>query len=464
MINGTSACTGWLIGDEGHLMTNEHCVANSTAANNVTVEFMAQGANCATDCTTWFGCPGTVVATSTTLVKANANLDYALLKLPTNVTSTYGFLQLRETGAVLNERIYIPQHPLAWGKRVALESTNSHDTGGVARVHSLNEPRCLGTGNDIGYYADTQGGSSGSPVIGYSDNLVIALHHCANCPNRGVPIQEIIDDLGNDIPNNAIEPPKIVIGSPLICNDETYTLQNVSPSTVATWSVSPNLKILSFTNTSVTVEQKNTYPNGEGYIEAQFSSDIVRKDVWVGGPKLYTYNDDGSKNYLGGGYSFPVSSSTRTITVQSETYNTTYTWDMFPTDIQWVGINNKAVFYVNTPGNYVLTVEATDPCGSQLMFFTIQIGGNNNLSIYPNPVTQGSMSVTVNSSSASNTFSGGSTTNQVKIYDLYGIERFSNSYNSNSFTINGLNFEPGNYILNVTTSDGSVIQEIIIIE
>lgn len=219
---------------------------------------------------------------------------------------------------------------------------------------------------------------------------------------------------------------------------------------------------MSSTNTSITVEQKNTHPNGEGYIEAQVSSETLHKDVWVGGPKLYTYNDDGSKNYLGRGYSFPVSNSTRTITVQSETYNTTYTWDMFPTGIQWGGIHNKAVFYVNSPGTYVLTVEATDPCGSQLMFFTIHIGGNNNLSIYPNPVTQGSMSVTVNSSSAS-TFSGGST-NQVKIYDLYGVERFSNSYNSNSFTINGLNFEPGNYILNVTTSDGSVIQEMIIIE
>ena len=60
------------------------------------------------------------------------------LVLANNVTGTYGFLQLRESGAKLNERIYIPQHPKGWGKRIALLSSNSNDDGGVARVFSLN--------------------------------------------------------------------------------------------------------------------------------------------------------------------------------------------------------------------------------------------------------------------------------------------------------------------------------------
>jgi uncharacterized repeat protein (TIGR02543 family) len=33
---------------------------------------------------------------------------------------------------------------------------------------------------------------------------VVALHHCADCPNRGVPIPSIISDLGGNIPNDAI--------------------------------------------------------------------------------------------------------------------------------------------------------------------------------------------------------------------------------------------------------------------
>lgn len=205
MINGTSACTGWLIGDQGHIMTNNHCVGSSSDANNVTVEFMAEGSTCATNCNSWFGCPGTIAASTTGLVQTHVNLDYSLLSLATNVSGTYGFLQLRPAGATVGERLYIPQHPQAWGKRIALVSDHSSDSSdGNAHVFSITSPRCGGTGNDVGYYADTQGGSSGSPVLGYSDHLVISLHHCGTCPNRGVPIQEIITNLGSNLPNNAI--------------------------------------------------------------------------------------------------------------------------------------------------------------------------------------------------------------------------------------------------------------------
>ncbi|MEN7550492.1 trypsin-like peptidase domain-containing protein [Rapidithrix thailandica] len=232
LINGVSACTGWLVGDDGHLMTNEHCIENQSDANNVTVEFMAQGSNCNTNCNSWLGCPGTIEATSATLVRSSVNLDYALLQLPTNVSSTYGFLQLRAGGAVEDERIYIPQHPAAWGKRIALNSDNINDTGGFARVHTLTAPRCGGSGYDVGYYADTRGGSSGSPVLGYGDHLVIALHHCAYCPNRGVPIEKIIEDLGSDLPHNALGSPATLSGNTSLypCGDATtYRLEQSSP-------------------------------------------------------------------------------------------------------------------------------------------------------------------------------------------------------------------------------------------
>lgn len=82
---------------------------------------------------------------------------------------------MREEGATNGERIYIPQHPQAWGKRIAVGSSDTHDTGGFARVYSLNEPRCGGSGNDVGYYADTQGGFSGSPVLkkNYGPNSIL---------------------------------------------------------------------------------------------------------------------------------------------------------------------------------------------------------------------------------------------------------------------------------------------------
>ncbi len=220
--NGNAHCTGWLVGDEGHILTNEHCVASQAQANNLTLELMAEGPDCATDCSSSLGCPGIVEATGPTLIQEDNGLDFALL-LPTttvnDLPTTYGFMQLRESGAVLNEQIYIPQHPAGWGKRVAFNSTFPDDAGngGLGQVNSITEAACSGPGQDVGYWLDTQGGSSGSPVVGYSDHKIVALHHCrgsASCttgtasddPNRGVPIQSVIAALeaNNNVPNGAV--------------------------------------------------------------------------------------------------------------------------------------------------------------------------------------------------------------------------------------------------------------------
>ncbi len=223
LINGSGLCTGWLVGCEGHLITNQHCIGNATQALNTDYEFAAEGALCATNCKSQLGCPGVIEATGGTLLKVNNALDYAFI-LPdtstatnTDLDATYGFLQLRASGAVLDERIYIPQHPQGWGKHIAVNSTYPDDVslGGFTYATSLNEIACFGGPGDVGYWADTQGGSSGSPVIAYSDHKVVSLHHCrgaAFCAsgnpgpddrNRGVPITAIIADLGALLPQCA---------------------------------------------------------------------------------------------------------------------------------------------------------------------------------------------------------------------------------------------------------------------
>ncbi|MCG8417159.1 MAG: serine protease [Proteobacteria bacterium] len=209
LINGVSGCTGWLVGSEGHLMTNEHCITSQSAAANTDYEFMAEGATCATDCRSRGACPGTIVADTGTLIQDNAAYDFALILLPTNPTGTYGYLQMREGGALFGERIYIPQHPQRWGKRIAL-----YNGSNVATVTSKTEAPCTGVGaGDLGYLADTQGGSSGSPVLSYADHGVVGLHHCrasvnngaGYCPNRAVPIEEVIAqlDVAGNLPNDS---------------------------------------------------------------------------------------------------------------------------------------------------------------------------------------------------------------------------------------------------------------------
>jgi len=221
--NGSAWCTGWLVGNAGHVMTNEHCITSQSQLNNIDFEFMAEGADCATNCASSLACPGTIEASGGTFVTDDAALDYALV-IPdtstgtgTNLPATYGFMKLRQSGAVLDERLYHPQHPAGWGKRIGVNSTYPLDVamGGFCYASSLTEAPCSGGPGDVGYWTDTQGGSSGSPVLGYSDNKVVAIHHCRGsnfCStggagddrNRGVPIDAIITDLGALVPPGAL--------------------------------------------------------------------------------------------------------------------------------------------------------------------------------------------------------------------------------------------------------------------
>ncbi|KAH7476886.1 Secreted RxLR effector protein 73 [Phytophthora ramorum] len=185
---GSFFCTGWLLGSQGHLVTNHHCISTQDHASNTEFEFMAEGSSCNSNCASARACVGNIRATSATLIYADATLDYALVKLPINLSYQYGYLRLRTNGAAMNERVYVPQHPAGWGKRIAMKSDNGWGT-----VSSLTMGGCAS--NQVAYYLDTQGGSSGSPVISYWDNTVVALHHCGGCPNTAINSYKLINDM-----------------------------------------------------------------------------------------------------------------------------------------------------------------------------------------------------------------------------------------------------------------------------
>ncbi|KAJ0409091.1 hypothetical protein P43SY_002225 [Pythium insidiosum] len=198
-IGGSGLCTGWLIGSGGHLMTNEHCITSAADAAQVDIEFNAESSSCSDQCATSKGCPGTIVAKSAGFVANNQDIDYAVLKLPSSIASTYGYLQFRASGPKRGEQIYIPQHPAGWAKRISA----TVDGGAAATIRFTGKTAGCGK-NQVGYLADTQGGSSGSPVIGRSDNLVVALHHCGGCDNLAVDPRDVLKDLkakGISIPN-----------------------------------------------------------------------------------------------------------------------------------------------------------------------------------------------------------------------------------------------------------------------
>ncbi|MFY7672213.1 trypsin-like peptidase domain-containing protein [Tenacibaculum sp. MEBiC06402] len=198
IIGGSSSCTGWLLGSEGHLMTNNHCIGSSSAAQNTDYIFNYQQLSCSGT----GNATSDVVATSATFIKTNSSLDYTLVKLPTNPTNTYGYLSLSSAVAAAGDRIYIPQHPGGRRKEISVKTDVDGTAGGFSRVFQSSS----GSGQQVRYYADTEGGSSGSPVLDYNTNLVIAIHNTGGCPNGSYGRSDnLIASIGNDMPANGVD-------------------------------------------------------------------------------------------------------------------------------------------------------------------------------------------------------------------------------------------------------------------
>jgi hypothetical protein len=214
MRGGSRACTGWLLGSSGQLLTNYHCIKSETEAASTMFEFLAEGDTCATECEEWGSCPGQLRIAGATLIWADSALDYALVQLPAKLVSDFGWLKARTTPISKLEQVYIPQHPAAQGKKIAFRSGAATDTSGefagfaqvkVSRVSSCRPATTL---DCLPYHADTEDGSSGAPVIALSDHRVIGIHQCAGCPNSAVPITAIIADLRalNILPPDSTDP------------------------------------------------------------------------------------------------------------------------------------------------------------------------------------------------------------------------------------------------------------------
>jgi lysyl endopeptidase len=181
LINGRSLCTGWRVGPNNRMLTNNHCFT-STAGIEAWFNY---------DCTT---CGGTAAApttkvTAAQVLRTSAPLDYTLFTVNNFAAiSSFGFIELDTRRPVVGEEMYIVQHPAGQLKKLGLRDTST--PSGICQVRAVGVGGSS-AGADISYMCDTIGGSSGSVVLSRRTHRAIALHHFGGCPNQGVRIELI---------------------------------------------------------------------------------------------------------------------------------------------------------------------------------------------------------------------------------------------------------------------------------
>jgi V8-like Glu-specific endopeptidase len=188
LINGVELCTAWRLGPDNRMMTNAHCFTTTREARNTEVWFNYECAQCDGGPTLR---PVKVMADQ--VIATDDVLDYTLFTVRNFAAiSRFGYLQLDDRAPVRGEELYIPQHPR--GMPTVITTYDSSERNGNCAVAN---PAYNGydVDTDMSYYCDTDGGSSGSPVISRRTNKVLALHHFGGCPNSGVRMDHIAEDI-----------------------------------------------------------------------------------------------------------------------------------------------------------------------------------------------------------------------------------------------------------------------------
>ena len=195
-------CTGFLVGPD-LFMTNHHCIHDDFGTlplENAAI-LMDYYQDRDVDPTA-----GGITAGVSEVLQADGLKDYALLRLDKPIGDTYGWLELDTTTRVdSSQSVKLISHPRGRSKEIVRRNTQIVD---IPTGHPL-----LGEPFALAYLADSEGGSSGSPVFLREGTGVIAIHHSA-WTRRGVPefnagslMSYIVPEIQQWLPGGAPTPP-----------------------------------------------------------------------------------------------------------------------------------------------------------------------------------------------------------------------------------------------------------------
>ncbi|MCP3961204.1 MAG: trypsin-like peptidase domain-containing protein [bacterium] len=173
---GTYLCTGGLLNDTGstgtpYLLTANHCFSNESAADSLEAYFQWT-VGCGASCGSQYFPPGSVPRTvGADLLATSSTTDFTLVQLDQAAPSGSTFLGWT-TAAVANSsgtNLYRVSHPSGSPQAYSEQDVNTSagTCGGLPRGNFIYSDATLG---------DTEGGSSGSPVVNGSGQVVGQLY------------------------------------------------------------------------------------------------------------------------------------------------------------------------------------------------------------------------------------------------------------------------------------------------
>ena len=178
LINGTELCTGWRVGPDNRMLTNNHCFTSSSEAYSTEVWFNYQCAQCG-----GYDVFQPTKVWGSQVLATDHTYDYTLFSVGDfPAIEKFGYLTLDTARPARGQELYVPQHPAGEPTRIA--GSLGEKAGNCSVID--NNYTGYATGSDVSYLCDTEGGSSGSPVLSRRTNKVVALHHFGGCPNSGV--------------------------------------------------------------------------------------------------------------------------------------------------------------------------------------------------------------------------------------------------------------------------------------
>lgn len=187
---GTGWATGFMV-SPGLFLTNNHVIHEKSFADKVRVQFNFQKEPAGKEATTESYYPD-----ANDVFHTNPALDYTLVRLrpnqeeeeePVEAGDKWGFIALNDSPVYGKDQPYnIVQHPKGLRKQLSLQDNE------LDKLFS----------NVVRYRADTEPGSSGSPVLNNRWELV-ALHHAGGdrdaqgtwLNNEGIRIDAVVKDL-----------------------------------------------------------------------------------------------------------------------------------------------------------------------------------------------------------------------------------------------------------------------------